>query len=139
MKILKILKIIPSCKQIYGPWIVSSGKKVKYHDDRLGQTKNLVWSHFSSFRDVRKFNLLNYCISYVTLAFRNQFKIFVISNYCYYCIIVRIIKVKHKVVAMLKYIWIIKSTLLKMKNYLWFLTFLYYVLIPSTESFPKPV
>ena len=27
MKILKILKIIPSCKQIYGPWIVSSGKK----------------------------------------------------------------------------------------------------------------
>ena len=110
MKILKILKIILSCKQIYGPWIVSSGKKSNtttivsdrqriwsdhiflFHtfvtqtfERLLGLFFSFVkkwkfWKSWKSFRDVSKFYLLNYCISYVTLDFQNHIKIFVISN-----------------------------------------------------------
>ena len=107
------IKISPSCKQIYGPWIVSSGKKsntttivsdrqriwsdhiflfqtfvTQTFERLLGLFFSFVkkwkfWKSWKSFRDVSKFNLLNYCISYVTLAFQNHIKIFVISNNLY--------------------------------------------------------
>ena len=97
----------------YGPWIVSSGKKsntttivsdrrriwsdhiflfqtfvTQTFERLLGLFFSFVkkwkfWKSWKSFRDVSKFNLLNYCISYVTLAFQNHIKIFVISNNLY--------------------------------------------------------
>ena len=43
MKILKVLKIIPWCKQIYGPWIVSSGKKS--NTTTIGSDRRRIWSN----------------------------------------------------------------------------------------------
>ena len=43
MKILKILKIIRSCKQIYGPWIVSLGKKS--NTTTIVSDRRRIWSN----------------------------------------------------------------------------------------------